>query len=134
MKFSICCLLIVGMLFAGCSDGTGEMPLASFDNIGLVGPADNSEWSIPVDFVFYPMKGNMEVSLYVASYSEFEFRISDYASGQAIFDLSDIANAGVIQLTWDGRTETGSYAPPGICIRELWLGRQYWKRVFQIAY
>lgn len=134
MKFLVCCFFVAGTLFAGCSDGTGEMPLASFDNIGLVGPADNSEWSIPVDFVFYPMNGNMEVNLYVASYSEFEFRISDYASGQAIFDWSDIANAGVIQFTWDGRTETGSYAPPGIYIRELWLGRQYWKQAFQIAY
>jgi hypothetical protein len=75
MKCSICCLLVAGMLFTGCSDGTGEMPLASFDNIGLVGPSDNSEWSVPVDFIFYPMNGNMEVNLYVVSCSEFELRI-----------------------------------------------------------
>ena len=127
MKFIFAYVLAAGLLFAGCSTGTDETPPVAFDSINLIGPTDDQGLLGATDFIFNPEKGTMEISLYIQTQSEVEFRISEFESKRVIYRLQRIYDAGSALIRWNGRMENGLYAPPGLYIREVRMGE--WRRV-----
>lgn len=134
MKFIFAYVLAAGLLFVGCSKGTDETPPAAFDNINLIGPTGDPDWSTAADFIFYPEKGDMEINLSIEMYSEVEFRISEFESKRVIYQRQGVCDPGALKIRWDGRMENGLYAPPGLYIRDVWIARRHRSNLFRIVW
>jgi hypothetical protein len=134
MKIIFAYVLAAGLLLVGCSGGTDETPPAAFDNINLIGPTNDPDLSTAADFIFDPERGDMEMSLDVGTTSEVGFRISEFESKRVIYDLRGVFYPGAFRLSWDGRMENGLYAPPGLYIRDIWVGKQHWSNLFRIVW